>query len=105
MSIKTSMNAAPFATSNDSFSFVHSIGSDSSMMDYAKMCILLALQNKSSSFYEKATLIKEKFIERYGGEWRVITFDRERGGSSGNYVGVYLYINYENFTFIILKNK
>ena len=69
------------------------------------MCILLSFQPEYKTYYDKCKLIKEKFVEKYAGDWRVIIFNQDCGDSFGNYKDIYLYINYNGLSFIILNNK
>ena len=85
------------------FEFHHKIGANSSMQDYAKMCILLSTQPQYVTYYDKCVIIKDKFVERYNGDWRVIIFRKFQGATYGNYKDVYMEISYEDHTFIILN--
>ena len=85
------------------FEFFHKIGANSSMQDYAKMCILLSIQPQYVTYYDKCVLIKNKFEERYKGSWRVIIFKQYHGATYGNYKDVYMDIGFEDHNFIILN--
>ena len=102
---QTSANISTSANQNaEQFDFGHAIGADESVKDTAKMSILLSFQPEYGTFYEKSKIIQKKFEEKYGGEWRVITFKKNCGGSFGHYKSIYLYIHYKDYTFIIFNN-
>ncbi len=98
------MNSSFTPFNTESFSFTHSIGTNDSMKDYTKMCILLSFDLQYQSYYEKCKMIKEKFVEQYGGNWRVIMLKKGDGGSYGDYKNVYIYVTFKGYDFIILNN-
>ena len=70
-------------SSSPKFIFLAEEGADESMKDYAKMTILLALQEYPDDHPKKSQLIKNKFDEKYGGCW-LCSFVKE-GGTTFTY--------------------
>ena len=68
------------------FIFLKIDGADEAMKDYAKMTILLAIQEHPDDHLQKCQLICSKFKERYGGN-RNCSFMKEGSGwyHFGNY--------------------
>ena len=63
---------------SNQFIFQDCIGVDQSMKDYAKMAILLAMQENPSDYPEMSKMIALKFKEKYGGNW-FCSFVKEGG--------------------------
>ena len=72
------------------------------MKDYAKMTILLAIQEHPDDYLKKSQLVCSKFNERYGGEWNC-TFMKEGAGwyCAGNY---FIGIKYGDYKVIIFNS-
>ena len=61
------MDSAP--PSNSKFNFIKVEGTNYSMLEYAKMAILLALYEYPEDDWKKANKVAQKFEENYGGYW------------------------------------
>ena len=88
--------------SSSDFIFEEEIGADESMKDYAKMAILLAINNYPEDDHQKCRLIMEKFEEKYNGYWSCSFI--KIGDSSTYYQDYYLKIRYKDYTIKISKN-
>ena len=89
------------SSSSPEFIFTTEEGADESMKDYAKKTILLAMEEYPDDHIEKAGLIKNKFKEKYGGNW-LCSFVRE-GGVAFVYFDYFLSIEYEDYKITIAK--
>lgn len=91
---------------SSSCKILNSIGADSSMIDFAKMAILLAMNECPNDNYEKAKLITSKFEERYNGLWMTIIIEKN---SQSNFYGHYFYyyfeLEYEGYRIYIKKTS
>ena len=57
------MTSSSSIIKKDPFTFIHRIGADSSMLDYAKMSILFAFQPKYKTFYKSCEFIQENLMK------------------------------------------
>ena len=90
---------------NSSSQFIFEIceGADESMKDYAKMAILLAMQESPHNYTKISYIIASKFEEKYEGDWFCI-FVKEGGA----YFYIYDYamkILYGDYKIIIAKTS
>ena len=63
------IDAFAHSPSNTNFIIETNVGFNESMIDFAKMAILLAFSEYPTNDYKKCEMISIKFEERYGGEW------------------------------------
>ena len=85
------------------FKFGEATCADESMKDYAKMTILLALQEYPDDNPLQCTRIREKFEEQYGGKWVCCKFKIGLGGISYHYYDYIIVILYGDYKFVILR--
>ena len=85
-------------SSGSHFFIIKSDGVTKSMLQYAKMVILLAFEEYplSENDFDKCRLITEKFKEKYGSHWCVSMI--KNGDVCFNYYQHYLKIKYKNYT-------
>ena len=89
------------SSSSSQFNFLINEGADESMKEYAKMAILLAMQEYPDDDRNKSFLIASKFAEKYGGRWNC-SFVKE-GGCTLHYNGYYLGIKYGGYKITIAR--
>ena len=94
------INSLPKTSSQ--FIFLRCDGADEAMKDYAKMTILLAIQEYPDDHLEKCKLIFSKFEERYGGEWNC-SFMKE-GSGWYHHGGLFMGIKYGDYKIIIFNS-
>ena len=97
---RNKMNILVGKAKTDSFSqfiFLACKGANESMKEYAKMTILLAMQEHPDSDPDKCSLIRTKFEEKYGGSWS--TSMVKEGASSFTYYDYFIGIK----LFLIIK--
>ena len=86
------------------FKFEASFGADESMKDFAKMTILLALQDYPDNNIEQCLLIRKKFENLYGGSWICCKYKIGLGAITCSYYNNYdICILYGDFKYIITK--
>ena len=90
------------STTSSQFTFLKCDGADEAMKDYAKMTILLAIQEHPDDHLKKCQLICSKFNERYGGLWNC-SFMKEGSGWYHN-GGYFMGILYQNYKVIIFNS-
>ena len=83
------------------FIFEKNTGADESMKDYAKMTILLAMQEYPDDDIKKSFLIMDKFEEKYEGFWSC-SFVKD-GGTAFHYFDVFMGIKYGGYKITIAK--
>ena len=86
---------------SNQFVFQDCIGVDQSMKDYAKMAILLAMQENPSDYPEMSYIIVSKFEEKYGGNW-FCSFIKE-GSTAFRFCDYCLKIKYGDYKITIAK--
>ena len=86
------------------FKFLRVEGADESMKDYAKMAILLALQEHPDDNLEQCKLISEKFESLYEGIWNCIKYKDGFGGFFISFNNYYIQILFGDYKFTILKS-
>ena len=90
-----------------SMKFDNKIGADDSMIDFAKMTILLAFHeypiNDDNNDRKRADLLKQKFNEKYGKYWSVLFL--VRGNISTNYITYFIDVHYNGYYISIWKHK
>ena len=87
------------------FIFLKCLGADESMKDYAKMAILLSMQEYPDEYEKKIDVILDKFEEKYGGHWSC-SFMKIDGGASGFYhMGYFMKIQYGDYKISIAKTS
>ena len=86
------------------FKFLRVEGADESMKDYAKMAILLALQEHPDDNIKQCKLISEKFGSLYGGLWNCIKYKDGFGGYWIGFNNYYIQILFGDYKFTILKS-
>ena len=93
-------------SSSSQFQFIKwSPGFNESMKEYAKMAILLALQQYPDNNAEQTGLIKNKFDNQYGGSWICAKYKVGLGGISFDLNNYMISIIYGDFKFIIFKSN
>ena len=93
------------STSVDSFIFYQKLGADDSLLDYAKMTILFALQPEYVRLFEKCKIIKAKFKEKYpDSDWKVIIYHRDKGSCCCSYKSVFISVEYDKYNFVIFND-
>ena len=90
--------------SSSNFTFEYKIGADNEMIEYTKMCILLA-NSEYTGYYKKAELVRNKFEEKYHGSWSCLFVEKNKGQLSSRYDKYYIYVDYNNTNIIIWNNK
>ena len=85
------------------FKFVNAINADESMKDFAKMAILLSLQEYPDDNPHQCQLIRKKFEEQYGASWVCCKFKIGLGGICFPYDNYWITILYGDFKYIIFK--
>ena len=95
------MDSAP--PTKSSFIFEKTEGVDDSMKEYAKMCILLSLEEFPSSEddWKKCKLVDDKFEEKYGNHW--CSSFIKNGDVCFWYSGHYMKIKYKDYIIKIAK--
>ena len=88
---------------SNQFIFQDRVGADESMKDYAKMAILLAMQENPNDYPEMSKIIALKFNEKYGGNW-FCSFVKE-GGTYFHYYDYFLRIKYGDYKIAIAKTS
>ena len=93
-----------YSNDNPSLEFVFEkeIGADESMKDFAKMAILLALNQHPNDDHEKCMLVMDKFEERYKGKWNCSFI--KSGDSSCYFKDYSLKIRYGDYIIKISKH-
>ena len=86
---------------SNQFIFQDCVGADESMKDYAKMAILLAMQEHPNDYNEMSKIILIKFEEKYEGDW-CCSFAKE-GGACYHFYDYFLKILYGDYTIKIAK--
>ena len=86
------------------FKFEVAEGADESMKDFAKMAILLAIQEYPDDYPKQCNLISKKFFSQYGGIWSCIKYKAGLGGYNIFYYDYLMRILYGDYKFIILKS-
>ena len=90
-----------------SMEFEYNIGADNSMIDFAKMAILLAFHeypiNDDENEYKRAELVMKKFNEKYGNYWSVTFIIR--GNLCCHYDSYFIKIKYNCYKISIWKNN
>ena len=87
------------------FIFLDSMGADESMKDYAKMAILLAIQEYPNDYKRKAKLIFDKFKEKYSGDWVCSFMKFNEGSTAFGCEDIYMGIKYGDYKIIIIKTN
>ena len=87
-----------------SFNFEHQIGADSAMIEFAKMCILLSLNEYPNDYSKEAEFIRDKFKEKYKNFWTCMIYEPGKGYISSFYRDFFIRVTYGNKTFVILQN-
>ena len=97
------MESAPPSKSN--FNFIKVEGTDDSMLEYAKMTILLAIEEfpNSENDWEKANIVAQKFEEKYGGCWCVSFI--KNGDVRFIYDDIYIKLSYKDYNIKIGRQK
>ncbi len=85
------------------FTFTHTIGMNDSMIEDTKMIILFAFHDYPNDDYKKATFIKNKFEEKYGGNWSCLIFKNAQLASS--YYDIFVDLNYKDYGIKIWKSS
>ena len=90
---------------NSSSQFIFEIceGADESMKDYAKMAILLAMQESPHNYTKMSTIIGSKFEEKYEGNWLCIFFNE--GGAHFHFYDYAMKILYGDYKITIAKTS
>ena len=90
---------------NSSNQFIFEIceGADESMKDYAKMTILLAMQEHPHDYPKMSKIIVLKFEEKYEGDW-FCSFVKE-GGTTFHFYDYFLKIIYGDYKITIAKTS
>ena len=86
------------------FKFELSVGADESMIDYAKMAILFALQKYPDDNAQQCKIIQEKFENQYEGDWNCCKFKVGLGGITFHYNNYAMSILYGDFKFVIYNS-
>ena len=101
------MESAPAPSQKENlksnFIFEKIDGPNKSMKEFAKMVILLALEEypNPENDWDKCLLVSQKFSEKYGGKW-CASFIKE-GDCTIWYDGYYFKIKYKDYTIKIGK--
>ena len=95
------MDSAPLSKSN--FIFEKVVGADNSMIEYAKMTILLAIEEYPDDDWKKSDFVAGKFEEKYGNEW-VASFIKD-GDYRFWYHDYYIKLKYKDYKIKIGKTK
>ena len=87
--------------------FEYNTGADNSMIDFAKMAILLAFHeypiNDDENEYKRAELVMKKFNEKYGNYWSVTFIIR--GNFCCHYDNYFIRVKYYGYKISIWKNN
>ena len=97
------MKSTPLSNSENEFKIEKNAGFDNSMIEYAKMVILLAFSEYKDNYYKMCELISIKFEEKYGGRWGSSII--KDGDSCYVYIKYCLTIIYKDYTIKINKIK
>ena len=97
------MDSAP--PSKSSFNFIKVEGTDDSMLEYAKMAILLAIDEypDSENDWRKANRVAQIFEKKYGGYWCVSFI--KNGDVRFIYDDIYMKLNYKDYIIKIGRQK
>ena len=97
------MDSAP--PSKSSFKFIKVEGTDNSMLEYAKMVILLAVDElpEPENDWKKANKVAQKFEEEYGGYWCVSFI--KNGDVRFIYDDIYMKLSYKDYNIKIGRQK
>ena len=97
------MDSAPISGSN--FKYEKLEGADDKMVEFSKMAILLAFEEypNDDDTWKRAGLVREKFEEKYGGEWLVSLI--KNGDVNFWYRRFYLKLKYKDYNIKIGKTS
>ena len=95
------MDSAP--PSKSSFNFIKVEEADKSMLEYAKMAILLALEDFPEDDWKKANKVAQKFEEKYGGYWCASFI--KNGDVRFIYKDIYIKLSYKDYIIKIGRQK
>ena len=95
------MDSAPPLKS--SFNLIKEEGTDNSIIEYAKMAILLAIDEFPDDDWRKANKVAQKFEENYGGYWCVSFI--KNGDVRFIYNDIYIKLRYKDYIIKIGRQK
>ena len=97
------MDSAP--PSKSSFNFIKVEGTDDSMLEFAKMVILLVLDDypEPENDWRKANKVAQKFEEKYGGYWCASFI--KNGDVRFIYDDIYIKLSYKDYNIKIGRQK
>ena len=98
---KNKMDSAP--PSNSDFIIIKEEGTDDSMLEFAKMVILLVLQEFPDDDWKKANKVAQKFEGNYGGYWCVSFI--KNGDVRFIYDDIYIKLSYKDYIIKIGRQK
>ena len=99
------MNVPPSSSNKKDFEFFSNLGADDTMVDFAKMSILLSFEKQYDTAFKKCEIIRKKFEEKYGGSWVVGIFQNCLSDISACYEKYCLCAKYKDFYFKIFKSR
>ena len=95
------MDSAPPLKS--SFNLIKEEGTDNSIIEYAKMAILLAIDEFPEDDWRKANKVAQKFEEKYGGYWCASFI--KNGDVRFIYNDIYIKLSYKDYIIKIGRQK
>ena len=95
------MDSAPPLKS--SFNLIKEEGTDNSIIEYAKMAILLAIDEFPEDDWRKANKVAQKFEEKYGGYWCASFI--KNGDVRFIYNDIYIKLRYKDYIIKIGRQK